>query len=143
MVIHRILKRVLRQEKEKMPSLTSVALQSSQQERNAEGAERELIKWRIFRLLKEKLGEEFYGIIVDITKAGLVVELDDYFVDGIVFYSDLGRDYYFKKTEKTLVGKRTGRKFELGDRLKVAVVSVDPILRRMGLTICPAGKERI
>ena len=143
LVIHRILKRVLRQEKEKMPSLTSVALQSSQQERNAEGAERELIKWRIFRLLKEKLGEEFYGIIVDITKAGLVVELDDYFVDGIVFYSDLGRDYYFKKTEKTLVGKRTGRKFELGDRLKVVVVSVDPILRRMGLTICPAGKERI
>jgi len=141
LVVHRILKSVLRQEKAEIPSLPSVALHCSQEERNAEGAERELMEWRIFRFLKEKLGEEFEGIIVDITKAGLVVELDDYFVDGIVFYADLGGDYYFKRSEKTLVGRRTGRKFELGDRLKVILVSVDPILRRMGLTLSPEKGE--
>jgi len=141
LAVHRILKKVLRQERVKMPSLSSIALHCSQEERNAEEAEKELMEWRIYRFLKGKLGDEFEGIITDITKAGLVVELKDYFVDGIVSYSDLGGDYYFKRSEKTLIGRRTGRKYELGDRLKVALASVDPILRRMGLTLSSERKE--
>ncbi len=135
LVVHRILKKVLEGDEGKKSSLSSVALHCSERERTAEEAERELLKWRIFRLLKKKLGEEFDGIIVDITKAGLIVELDDYFVDGLVSYSDLGGDYFRKRSEKTLVGKRTGRTFELGDRLKVLLASVDPILRRMSLVL--------
>jgi ribonuclease R len=142
LAVHRILKKVLRQERAKIPSHSSIALHCSQEERNAEGAEKELMEWRIYRFLKGKLGDEFEGIIVDITKAGLVVELEKYFVDGLVSYSDLGGDYYFKRSEKTLIGRRTGRKYELGDRLKVALVSVDPILRRMGLTLSSARKEK-
>ncbi len=142
LAVHRILKKVLEKERVKMPSLSSVALHCSQEERNAEQAEKELIEWRIYRFLKGKLGDEFEGIIVDITKAGLVVELEDYFVDGIVSYSDLGGDYYFKRSEKTLIGRRTGRKYELGDRLKVALASVDPILRKMSLTLSPESKEK-
>jgi ribonuclease R len=141
LAVHRILKKVLRQERAKIPSLSSLALHCSQEERNAEGAEKELMQWRIYRFLKGKLGDEFEGIIVDITKAGLVVELENYFVGGIVSYSDLGGDYYFKKSEKTLIGRRTGRKYELGDRLKVALVSVDPILRRIGLTLSSERKK--
>jgi ribonuclease R len=94
-----------------------------------------LIEWRIYRLLKKKLGDEFEGIIVDFTKAGLVVELDDYFVDGIVPFSELGGDYFFKKNERVLIGKRTGKSYTLGSRLKVVLVSVDPILRRMNLIV--------
>lgn len=142
LVVHRILKKTLRKEQVKMPSLSSIALHCSQEERNAEEAEKELMEWRIFRFLKGKIGDEFEGIIVDITKAGLVVELEDYFVDGIVSYYDLGGDYYFKRSEKTLIGRRTGRKYELGDRLKVILASVDPILRRMGLTLSPERKEK-
>jgi ribonuclease R len=141
LAVHRILKKVLRQEGAKIPSHSSIALHCSQEERNAEGAEKELMEWRIYRFLKGKLGDEFEGIIVDITKAGLVVELENYFVDGIVAYSDLGGDYYFKRSEKTLIGRRTGRKYELGDRLKVALASVDPILRRMGLTLSSERKK--
>jgi ribonuclease R len=141
LAVHRILKKVLRQERAKIPSQSSIALHCSQEERNAEGAEKELMEWRIYRFLKGKLGYEFEGIIVDITKAGLVVELENYFVNGIVAYSDLGGDYYFKRSEKTLIGRRTGRKYELGDRLKVALVSVDPILRRMGLTLSSERKK--
>lgn len=135
LVVHRILKRALEGDGVKKSSLSSVALHCSERERTADEAERELLKWRIFRLLKKKLGEEFDGIIVDITKAGLIVELDDYFVDGLISYNDLGGDYFRKRSEKTLVGKRTGRKFELGDRVKVLLASVDPILRRMSLVL--------
>lgn len=142
LVVHRILKRVLKAEEGKKSSLSSVALHCSELERTAEEAERGLLKWRIFRLLKKKLGEEFDGIIVDITKAGLIVELDGYFVDGLVSYPDLGGDYFHKRSEKTLVGKRTGRTFELGDRVNVILASVDPILRRMSLVLSQKIKKR-
>jgi len=142
LLVHRILKKALQNDREKMASLSSMALHCSEQERAAEEAERELLVWRIFRFLKGKLGEEFDGIIVDITSAGLIVELDDYFVDGLVSYSDLGGDYYRKRSEKTLVGRRSGRTFELGDRMRVILASVDPILRRMSLVLSQKKLER-
>ncbi len=135
LIVHRILKDVLHGNGRRMQSLSSLALHCSTQERAAEEAERDLLEWRIYRFLKGKLGEEIDGIITEITRAGLVVELDDYFVDGLISYSDLGGDYYRKRSEKTLVGRRTGRTFELGSRVKVIIVSVNPIMRRMSLVL--------
>lgn len=142
LVVHRILKREFTKSKRKTSSLSTLASHCSEQERKAEEAERDLLEWRIFRYLKRKLGEELEGIVVDITRAGLAVELDDYFVDGIVLYNDLDGDYYLKRSEKTLVGRRSGRVFELGDRLKVVLASVDPILRRMTLTLSPEEEKK-
>jgi ribonuclease R len=142
LAVHRILKKAISQEKVKQPSLSSTALHCSGQERKAEEAERELLEWRIFRFLKGKLGDELDGTIVDITRAGLVVELEDFFVDGMVFFNELDGDYYFMKSEKTAVGRRSGGKFELGDRLKVLLASVDPILRRITLSLSSEGGEK-
>lgn len=141
LVVHRLLKSILRKEKVGGSSLSSVALHCSQQERLAEEAERELLEWRIYRFLKRKLGEEMEGTIVDIVRAGLVVELDDYLVDGLVSFTDLAGDYYLRRSEKTLVGRRTGKTYELGDRLRVNLVSVNPIARRLGLTLSAIRKE--
>ncbi len=143
LVVHRILKKVFTQGKMKSSSLSSVASHCSEQERKAEEAEKDLLEWRIFRYLKGKLGDELDGVIVDIARAGLVVELEDYFVDGIVFYNDLGGDYYLKKTERTLVGRRSGRVFELGDGLKVILASVDPILRRITLALSLGEEKKV
>jgi len=140
LAVHRALKRALKQKRVDASFLSGTALHCSQQERKADEAEKELMDWRIYRFLKGKLGEEFEGIIVDINKAGLVVELDNYLVEGTVPYADLGGDYYFKKSDKTLVGRRSGKRFELGERMRVVLVSVDPILRRMGLTLKQEGK---
>lgn len=141
LVVHRILRKALRGEDPKSSSLSSMALNCSQQDRKAEEAERELLEWRIYRFLKQKLGEEVEGTIVNISKAGLVVELDNYFVDGVVFFADLGGDYYVKKSEKSLIGRRTGRRFELGDRVKGILVSVDPILRRINMILTSDKEE--
>ncbi|UCC39427.1 MAG: ribonuclease R [Candidatus Aminicenantes bacterium] len=142
LVVHRILKRAITQERIKPSPFSSVALHCSEQERKAEGAEKELLEWRIFRFLKGKLGDELGGTIVDITRAGLVVELEDFFVDGIVFFNDLEGDYYFKRSDKILVGRRSGRTFELGNTLKVILASVDPILRRITLTLSPEEEKK-
>ena len=135
LIVHRIMKGILEGNNIEEEELNAIARRCSQQERAAEEAERDLVGWRIYRFLKNKLGDEFGGIIVDFTKAGLVVEIDDYFVDGLIPYSDLGRDYFYKKTEKVLSGKKTGESFELGSRIRVVLVSVDPMLRRMNLML--------
>lgn len=140
--IHRVLKGVLKGEKLRKRSIPSVAFHCSQQERKAEEAERELLEWRIFRFLKKKLGEEVEGTIVDISKAGLAVELDNYFVEGLASFSDIGRDYYHKRYERTSVGLEGGRKFALGDRVKGILASVDPVLRRATLTLKTTEGEK-
>jgi ribonuclease R len=137
LVVHRILKETIRGKSLKAPSLAGTALHSSEQERKADDAEKDLMEWRIFRFLKEKLGEEFPGIVVDIGKAGLIVELDDYFVQGLLAFADLGGDYYWKKSRGVVSGKRTGQTFELGQALRVILVAVDPILRRMSFILNP------
>jgi len=135
LVVHRILKAALLGERPRPSSLSSLALHCSEQERKADEAEKELVEWRIYRFLKGKLGEEFEGIIVGITRAGVVVELLDYFVDGLVSWRDLGDDYYQQKSGRTLVGRRSGRAFELGERVKVILAAVDPLARRMTLVL--------
>lgn len=135
LIVHRLLKAQLRREKLRIPALASLALHCSEQERNADEAEKHLVEWRIYRFLKGKLGEEFEGIITDISRAGVVVELEDYFVDGIIPYADLDGDYYRRRSQKTIVGKRSGRKFDLGARVKVILAAVDPIRRRMSFVL--------
>ena len=135
LIVHRILKCLLGGNEIEGEELAAIAQQCSQQERAAEEAERDLVEWRIYRFLKNKLGDEFEGVIVEFTKAGLIVELDDYFVGGLLPFSELGSDYFYKKTEKVLSGKKTGESFELGSRIKVVLASVDPMLRRMNLML--------
>lgn len=133
LLVHRFLKRVLeRSPKQEFP-IGAAARHCSEQERKAEEAEKELLEWRIFRFLKAKLGEEFSAYITGISKAGVIVELEGYFVNGIVYYQDLGDDYYYSKDEKTLHGRKTGESFAWGDRLQVILASVEPDVRRMVL----------
>ncbi len=137
LAVHRILKEALRGKSLKGLPLASIALHSSEQERKADDAEKDLVEWRIYRFLKEKLGQELTGIVVDFSKAGLIIELDDYFVQGLLAYADLGGDFYWKKSRGVLSGKRTGHKFELGQTLRVILAAVNPVLRRMNFVLSP------
>ena len=141
LIVHRALKAALRGEREDIPGLPALALHCSERERKADGAEKELVEWRIFRLLKSKLGEEFRGIIVDIIKAGVLVELEDYFVQGLVPFADLGGEYFQRRSKQLLVGRRSGRRFAMGQRITVTLAAVDPLLRRMTLVPRSEGKK--
>lgn len=138
LVVHRILKSILGEESQEVP-LTGVGAACSEKERRAEEAERELTEWRIYRLLKEKLGEEVQGVVVDIIRAGLVVELDGYFVEGAVSISDLRGDYRLQRPQLELVERNTGYRIGLGDRITGILASVDPVLRRISMTFTPGS----
>jgi len=135
LIVHRVLKRILNKSKPTKKALSTLARYCSDRERKAMEAERDLIEWRIYRYLKTRMGDEFAGIIVDISKSGLIVELGDYFISGIIFFNDLEGDYYYRDNNCTLKGRRYGKKYELGESLRVAPVAVDPDLRRMTLQI--------
>ena len=141
LVVHRILKSVLETGKGWETDLERTGRHSSERERNADAAEQALVEWRIFRLLKERLGDEFTGVVVDVTKAGLVVELDDYFVEGLLALRDLDGDRGRGRRPR-----RRRKLLELGDRVRVVLVSCDPVLQRMGLAPAPEpeteGKAR-
>ena len=139
LVVHRQLKSAIAGGAPEPRPIEAAARHSSERERAADDAERDLITWRILRLLKTRLGEEFAGTVIDITKAGLIVELDDYFADGLLPYQALDGDYYVRRTTKTLRGRKRGRTFNLGERLRVVLVACDPILQRMSFVLARAS----
>ncbi|HXU09619.1 MAG TPA: RNB domain-containing ribonuclease, partial [Blastocatellia bacterium] len=99
---------------------------SSERERAADDAERELMNWRKADFMSDRVGEDFDGVITSVKDYGLYVELDEFFVEGLVHISTLVDDHYeFHERKHRLVGKRTRREFRLGDRIRVAVNRVD------------------
>ena len=123
--------------------LEAIAAAVSERERNAAEAEQALVEWRIFRFLKDRLGDEFGGIVVDVIKAGLLVELDDYFVAGLLPFPSLGGDYEPRSQRPGGSGRRGGgRRLTWGTRVRVILVSCDPALRRMSFVPAADPEER-
>jgi ribonuclease R len=108
--------------------LELIAEESSERERAADAAENEIDEWRRAVFMAERLGEEFDGMIVNVRDFGFFVELDDFFIEGLVPVATLTDDYYhFDERRHTLTGRGGRRRFKLGDRVRVRVdrVNVD------------------
>jgi ribonuclease R len=142
LVVHRLLKALLAREGPTALPLAAIAARSSDLERNAAEAEQALVEWRIFRFLKDRLGEEFGGVIVDVVKAGLIVEIDEYFVTGLLPFTSLRGDFEPKPASRRLRPKRQRKRFDLGDAVRVILVSCDPALRRMSFVPAADPEER-
>lgn len=142
LIVHRLLKDLLAREGPSPLPLAAVAELASERERNAAAAEQALVEWRIFRLIRERLGEEFGGVVVDVVKAGLVVELDGWFVSGLLPFASLRGEHEPRAAGRRLRPKRRRKTFDLGDPVRVILVSCDPALRRMGFDPAPDTEER-
>ena len=98
----------------------------SETERVAESAEREAVKVKQVQYMARHIGDEFMGIISGVTGFGFFVRLDNLGSEGLVRLSSMDDDYYhYDEAHYTLTGRRTGRSFRLGDRIKVGVMRVD------------------
>jgi len=99
--------------------------QSTQQEIRAEEAERELVDIKKAQYMQQFIGEEFAARISSILSFGFFVELDNT-VEGLVHISSITDDYYeFNDRNYTLAGRHSGRKFAIGDQVRVQLVRVD------------------
>jgi ribonuclease R len=128
LIVHRLLKRVLSKKEVKIPEevLANQADHLSNRERVAMEAEREILGRYRVRFMKDKIGEEFEGIISGVAAFGFFVELRDIFVEGLVRVTSLHDDYYqYHEKNYCLTGERTHKTFRIGDEVKVRVDRVD------------------
>ena len=85
-------------------------------------AEREIVDRKKVQFMRDKLGQEFNGYISGVLPFGFFVELEDFFIEGLVHLSRLPEDSYeYQETKHTLVGRHRNRIFRLGDRVRVRV----------------------
>ncbi|MBW6411804.1 ribonuclease R [Clostridium weizhouense] len=129
--IHRIIKEHLNGEIDgtranKLISIVDFAAkQSSERERVAQEAEREVDDLKKAEYMQDRIGEEFEGIVSSVTSFGIFVELPNT-IEGLVHMTDLDDDYYiFDEAHLTLIGEKTKKTYKLGDELKVKCVKVD------------------
>jgi ribonuclease R len=125
--------------------LTAIAAESSQAERRADDAERELMEWKKMRFMEDRVGEDFGGIILSCTKYGFFVELDDLFIEGLVPIASLsgfGSDerFVFRDTDKQIVSTRGGRAYKMGQRVHVLLDRIDRQQRRLQFALVPSAE---
>jgi ribonuclease R len=143
LMVHRILAEFLDRRATSISAeeLRVIADQSSETERRADEAERELVEWKKARFMEDHVGEEFDGLIISTTRFGFFVELEKYFVEGLVPLDTLPGDHYrFHENARKIIGERSRREYSIGDRVHVVLDRVDAMERK--LTFAVVEKER-
>jgi ribonuclease R len=140
LVVHRLLRAHRRggideaRREEIDEELPEVARHTSERERRADDAERELLQWRKVRFMADKVGDEFDGYITGVAAFGLFVELVEHFVEGLVHISSMADDYYrYLDSSHTLHGENTHKVYRLGDKVRVQLIRVDLERRQIDL----------
>ena len=106
--------------------LHALGVATSEAERRAADAERELIEWKKVSFMAQHVGDEFEALIISLIKSGFFVELMDLFVEGFVPLATLGDDYYvYRERERSIVGQHTHRAFHLGERERVRLDRIE------------------
>ena len=129
--------------------LHDIAEESSQSERRADDAERELMEWKKGKFMQERVGEDFDGLIISVTKFGFFVELNDLFVEGLVPLNTLVDDRYtYHETTREIIGQRSRKTYRLGQKIRVLVDRIDPVEKKIQFAIVeeepkpPAGRRK-
>jgi ribonuclease R len=106
--------------------LSDLAIRTSESERGADEAERDSVALKKVEFMERHLGDELDGRVSGVMSFGFFVTLDDYFVDGLVHVNALTDDFYRLDDDSyALVGRRGGRAYRLGERVRVQVSRVD------------------
>jgi ribonuclease R len=125
------------------PRLEEMAVLSSERERAAMEAEREIAAFYAALFMKDKVGERFEGVVSAVVEFGLFVELGRWFVEGLVRAEDLGGAFALDPVLHALVDAGSGRAFRVGDKVRVEVVSASPARRRIDLALVEEGRARV
>jgi ribonuclease R len=117
-------------------TLHDIAEESSQSERRADDAERELMEWKKVKFMEDRVGEDFAGLIVSVTKFGLFVELIDMFIEGLVPLASLTDDrYQYHENTRQIIGQRSRKTYSLGDPVRVLVDRIDRMQKRIQFAV--------
>jgi ribonuclease R len=132
--------------------LHNIADESSQSERRADEAERGLMEWKKMKFMEHRIGEDFDGLIISVTKFGFFVELTDLFVEGLVPLNtldtwDQNDRYTYHEDTRQIIAQRSRKTYSLGDRVRVLVDRIDPVEKKIQFAVLeeetkPVDKRR-
>lgn len=132
-----------------LEELHEIAEESSQSERRADDAERDLMEWKKVKFMQDRVGEDFAGLVTSVTKFGFFVELTDLFVEGLVPLNTLTDDRYtFHENTREIIGQRSRKTYHLGQKIRVLVDRIDPVEKKIQFAVVeeepvmPKGKKR-
>src|SRR5205814_4288237 len=126
-----------------LDELHTIAEESSQSERRADDAERELMEWKKSNFMQDRIGEDFDGLIISVTKFGFFVELTDMFVEGLVPLNTLIDDRYtYHENTREIIGQHSRKIYHIGDRLRVIVDRIDPVEKKINFALLEESPPR-
>jgi ribonuclease R len=119
-----------------LEELHSIAEESSQSERRADDAERELMEWKKVKFMQDRVGEDFDGLITSVTKFGFFVELTDLFVEGLVPLNTLIDDRYtYHENTREIIGQHSRKIYRIGQKLRVICDRIDPVEKKINFAV--------
>jgi len=144
LTVHRLLDQWLRHGRARSDAteLAAVGEHCSKMEKRAEAAERELVKLRLLNYMAERLGLEMGAVITGVADYGFFAQAETMPVEGLVHVTTLSDDYYyFDEASHTLEGRRTKKRYRLGDKVRVKVVRVDVNRRQLDFRVAGIGDD--
>ena len=126
-----------------LEELHEIAEESSQSERRADEAERELMEWKKVKFMQDRMGEDFDGLITSVTKFGFFVELSDMFVEGLVPLNTLTDDFYnYHENTRQIIGQHSRKTYSLGQKIRVLVDRIDPVEKKIQFAVLEETPRR-
>ena len=123
--------------------LHDIAEESSESERRADDAERELIEWKKVKFMADRVGEDFPALIISTTKFGFFVELTDMFIEGLVPLNSLMDDRYtYRENTRQIIGERSHHAYSIGDQVRVVLDRIDHTQRKLQFSVLNERRPR-
>ena len=146
--IHRIMKehlnnKINKKRQEQLVNIVDYAsTQSSERERAADLAERDVKDYYKAVYMEDKVGEEFDGVVSSVTSFGMFIELPNT-VEGLSRLANMGDDYYiYDEMTYTIIGERTRKTYRIGDPVRIKVANVNVDLREIDFKILYKLEDR-
>lgn len=148
LVVHRQIRRLLddpeaRDDDQTFQRIEQSAEQTSVTERRAEAATREAVQWLKCEFMSHKIGDKLVGVVSSVTEFGLFIELEEFYIEGLVHITSLGQDYYrYDPDQRQLIGESSGRVYHTGQKLEVQVSRVDMEQGRIDFSLTDVVNEK-
>jgi ribonuclease R len=125
--------------------LDEIADESSEAERRADTAERDLMDWKTAQFMENHLGDEYDALIISVQKFGFFVELTELFVEGLVGINNIeeftGEPCFYRERDHAIVSGRRKITFRVGDRVRVRADRIDPVRQRVEFALISSSQE--
>ncbi len=101
------------------------------------------MEWKKVKFMQDRVGDDFDGLIISVTKFGFFVELTDLFVEGLVPLASLTDDRYtYHENTREIIGQRSRKTYRLGQRIRVLVDRIDPVEKKIQFAIVEEQKRQ-